>query len=298
KKKQKDRVNAILARQDEDLDHLDDDVVEEEHILSGGNGNSQGVVSGQAKKRKAADNTRGPFDRLLTVDVEKMKQANLDRNNPHKKTLKKKTWIKIAKWAYEVGLPFNVVRTSSFKDAVHAIGEYERSGYYLNPKIYFSETKAKMELNKTIKSGFFQAVAKLIPESDIQKAMDELKHYRDAEGSFGMKAAIVSRDTMQPRKLYNLILTCKKKRFKERLANGESDPIILKEVHENDAWIIPNEEQLEEFVREGDDLSWDQVLEVKRVGGATTPSTRSETGTSFRVLYEEDEDIDIEIGDL
>ncbi|KAF9618647.1 hypothetical protein IFM89_002342 [Coptis chinensis] len=113
--------------------------------------------------------------------------------------------------------------------------------------------------------------------------MDELKHYRDAERSFGINAAILhlkKTNCLLQSKLNDLVYIQYnqrlEKRFKERLANGESDPIILKEVHENDAWIIPNEEQLEEFVREGDDLSWDQVLAARGVGGATTPSTKSE----------------------
>ncbi|KAF9611509.1 hypothetical protein IFM89_032555 [Coptis chinensis] len=56
-----------------------------------------------------------------------------------------------------------------------------------------------MEINSVVKTGLFKAMAVLIPESESDAAMDELKLYRDAEGTFGIKSAISRRATMQPR---------------------------------------------------------------------------------------------------
>ncbi|KAF9607074.1 hypothetical protein IFM89_031075 [Coptis chinensis] len=116
KKLDKARVHDLLQRQDED-----NDVVEEQDICSGGGNRNQGISIG---RRKVIDNVRGPLDQLLTTD--NMKQSTLDKNNPQKQVLKKKTWLCIAKWAYEVGLPFNAVRPPSFTKMIHAIGEYGR----------------------------------------------------------------------------------------------------------------------------------------------------------------------------
>lgn len=74
------------------------------------------------KRRKTMDHGRGPMDLFMTID--NTKQTTLDNNNPHKFVLKKKAWKKIAKWGYEVGLPFNAVRPPSFGEMIHAIGEY------------------------------------------------------------------------------------------------------------------------------------------------------------------------------
>ncbi|KAF5188128.1 hypothetical protein FRX31_022285 [Thalictrum thalictroides] len=68
KKVEKARVEHILQRQDEDVDISDDDVIE----VDGGNNiqRSQGVVIG--KKRKGVDNVRGPLDKLMSVDIDKI----------------------------------------------------------------------------------------------------------------------------------------------------------------------------------------------------------------------------------
>ncbi|KAF9610359.1 hypothetical protein IFM89_022029 [Coptis chinensis] len=127
-------------------------------------------------------------------------------------------------------------------------------------------------------------MAVLIPVSESEKAMDQLKLYRDAEETFGIKAAISRRETMQPHK-----------RFKERLADSDSDPIILKEVDENDDWIIPSETQFEEFMMEGDDLTWEQVRAVRGADIDVEPSTRNRTRNSVTIHDEADEDDEVDL---
>ncbi|KAF9592558.1 hypothetical protein IFM89_015771 [Coptis chinensis] len=181
KKLDKARIQGILERQDEDVDE-----VEEQEICNGGGNRSQGISIGGAKKRKVVDNVKGPLDRLLPTD--KMKQITLDKNNPHKQALKKIAWNKITKLAYEVGLAFNAVRPPSFTEMIHAIGNYEQARFYLNPSIYFKETKAVMETNNVIKACLFKVIVVHIPASELEKAMDQLKLYRDAEGTVGIAA--------------------------------------------------------------------------------------------------------------
>ncbi|KAF9609271.1 hypothetical protein IFM89_014465, partial [Coptis chinensis] len=73
-----------------------------------------------------------------------------------------------------------------------------RAGFYLNPSIYFKETKTVIETNSVVKASLFKATTALIPEFESEKAMDQLKLYRDAEGTFGIKVAISRRETMKP----------------------------------------------------------------------------------------------------
>ncbi|KAF9604388.1 hypothetical protein IFM89_006397 [Coptis chinensis] len=195
----KGNVTSCLKRQDED-----DDVVEEQDICSGGGNRNQSISIG---RRKAIDNVRGPLDQLLTTD--NMKQSTLDKNNPQKQVLKKKAWLCITKWAYEVGLPFNAVRPPNFTKMIHAIGEYGRE-----------------------------------------------------------------------------------KRFKERLADSDSDHILLKEIDKNDDCIIPSETQFEDFVVEGDDLTWKQVRAARGADIDVGPSTRNRNRNSVTIRDEADDEED------
>ncbi|KAF9594782.1 hypothetical protein IFM89_034765 [Coptis chinensis] len=179
-----------------------------------------------------------------------------------------RTWTKVKtiidrRWEYQLHRP------------LHA------AGFYLNPSIYFKETKTLMEINSVVKTGLFKAMAVLILESESDAAMDELKLYRDAEGTFGIKSAISRRATMQPQK-----------RFKERLADSDSDPILLKEIDENDDWIILSETQLEDFVVEGDDLTWEQVRAARGADIDVGPSTRNRTRNSVTIRDEADDEED------
>ncbi|KAF5193610.1 Pseudouridylate synthase, partial [Thalictrum thalictroides] len=64
----------------------------------------------------------------MSMDINKKKQSTLDKNNPYKQGIKKISYNKNAKWLYYVGASFNVVRPSSFKDMIHAMGDYRRDG--------------------------------------------------------------------------------------------------------------------------------------------------------------------------
>jgi hypothetical protein len=87
-------------------------------------------------------------------------------------------------------------------------------------------------------------------------------------------------------------------RYKETLLNINDpsyDPIVLREVDENDDWVIPSEEELEEFVRVGDDLLWRQVREAQGVVDVG-PSTRSRSRTQLNDIHPSI-DLDLELDD-
>lgn len=90
---------------------------------------------------------------------------------------------------------------------------------------------------------------------------------------------------------YNMKL---ERRFKDGKNKAKTfDPIILRDVEENDDWITPTETELAEFVRVGDDLTWEQVrasIGADEVEGPSTRSTRSRGVTNALSLVHDDED--------
>ncbi|CAH9095115.1 unnamed protein product [Cuscuta europaea] len=67
-------------------------------------------------------------------------------------------------------------------------------------------------------------------------------------------------------------------RFFERKHNVGSksyDSIFLREVDENDDWVVPDDEALQDLVNQGDDLTWEQVRAAQQATEART-NTRSQ----------------------
>lgn len=93
-------------------------------------------------------------------------------------------------------------------------------------------------------------------------------------------------------------------RFKERQADGDSDPIILNDVDENDEWIIPTEEELEDMANQGEDLTWEHVQDAGRANTNEDLSTirvNESEGIARRTrrslqLIDEDEPLELEDG--
>ncbi|OVA19162.1 hypothetical protein BVC80_8127g11 [Macleaya cordata] len=78
-----------------------------------------------------------------------------------------------------------------------------------------------------------------------------------------------------------------------------------READENDEWVIPNDEALQNFVREGDDLTWSQVREA-RAPTDEGPSTRRRnqqqqphSTPKFRIIDEDGkEKLNINVDDM
>ncbi|CAH1415050.1 unnamed protein product [Lactuca virosa] len=87
------------------------------------------------------------------------------------------------------------------------------------------------------------------------------------------------------------------RRFNSLKANRSLDPILLRDVDENDDWVIPTEVELQEFVDGRDGLLWSAVREPM-VGteevGVTTRSKRDR----YRDDDDDDDDIRVEVEDL
>ncbi|KAF9618044.1 hypothetical protein IFM89_039479 [Coptis chinensis] len=84
-----------------------------------------------------------------------------------------------------------------------------------------------------------------------------------------------------------------KEAIQRKVGDSDSDPILLKD--ENDDWIIPSETQLEEFLMEGDDLTWEQVRAVRGANIDVGPSTRNRTRNSVTIHDEADEDDEVDL---
>ncbi|PWA79914.1 zinc finger protein [Artemisia annua] len=132
----------------------------------------------ESKKRKfvGASNVCGPLDSILKNDHGKINQGTSDKNNPIKQKLKMVAWKKIATWAYAVGLPFNAVRDESFQDMINAIGDYGKSGCFLNPVVYHREN-SNLDNNSELTTSLYAAIDKLVPdpEENDTKRWEEMK---------------------------------------------------------------------------------------------------------------------------
>ncbi|GKA24984.1 hypothetical protein Tco_0711017 [Tanacetum coccineum] len=81
-----------------------------------------------------------------------------------------------------------------------------------------------------------------------------------------------------------------RRRFESIKTNKYLDPILLRDVEENDEWTIPTENELQDFVNAGDDLLWSDVREAMGGNVDIGPSTRSK-----RERYRDDDD-EISVG--
>ncbi|GJZ17871.1 hypothetical protein Tco_0553994 [Tanacetum coccineum] len=81
-----------------------------------------------------------------------------------------------------------------------------------------------------------------------------------------------------------------RRRFESIKTNKSLDPILLRDVEENDEWTIRTENELQDFVNAGDGLLWSDVREAMGGNVDIRPSTRSK-----RERYR-DEDDGISVG--
>ncbi|XP_028085221.1 uncharacterized protein LOC114286269 [Camellia sinensis] len=83
----------------------------------------------------------GPMDCFFTPEPElvvqktkgKGKQIKIDENDPYRKELMERAYVRIARWIYDTGIPFNVVNNESFAPMIEAIGQF---GPGLKPPSY------------------------------------------------------------------------------------------------------------------------------------------------------------------
>ena len=71
----------------------------------------------------------------------------------------------------------------------------------------------------------------------------------------------------------------------EYLKSNKTDPILLRDVEENDEWTIPTEDELQDFVDSRDGLLWSDVRETMGGNVDIGPSTRIK-----RERYRDDDD--------
>ncbi|XP_022003656.2 uncharacterized protein LOC110901115 [Helianthus annuus] len=75
------------------------------------------------------------------------------------------------------------------------------------------------------------------------------------------------------------------RRFNSLKANRSLDPILLRDVEENDDWVTPTQDELQDFVQGTDGLRWTDVREAMGGNEEVGPSTRTK-----RSRYRDDDD--------
>ena len=99
------------------------------------------------------------------------------------------------------------------------------------------------------------------------------------------------RNCLLQQKLNELVFIQYNKRLQKHfmsLQNKSLDPILLRDVEENDDWTIPTEDELQDFVDGGDDLLWSDVQEAMGANVDAQPNNRSK-----RERYRDDDGDDI-----
>ncbi|CAI9298411.1 unnamed protein product [Lactuca saligna] len=99
------------------------------------------------------------------------------------------------------------------------------------------------------------------------------------------------RNCLLQQKLNELVFIQYNTRLQKRfmsLQNKSLDPILLRDVEENDDWTIPTKDELQDFVDGGDDLLWSDVQEEMGANVDAQPNIRSK-----RERYRDDDGDDI-----
>ncbi|XP_023755145.2 uncharacterized protein LOC111903608 [Lactuca sativa] len=196
------------------------------------------------------------------------------------------------------------------------------AGCFLNPAIYHGEN-SEIEKIKDIVTGLYVAINRLVPDEDENDLLrQQLDIYIDSEDiwwhSYGIDTPLLQnfaikvlsqtcsaspcernwstfdnlhskkRNCLLQQKLNDLVFiqynTRLQRRF-ELLKSNKTDPILLRDVEENDEWMIPTEAELQDFVDARDGLLWSDVREAMGGNVDIGPSTRSK-----RERYRDDDD--------
>nr|KAJ0205137.1 hypothetical protein LSAT_V11C500266380 [Lactuca sativa] len=104
------------------------------------------------------------------------------------------------------------------------------------------------------------------------------------------------RNCLLQQKLNELVFIQYNTRLQKRfmsLQNKSLDPILLRDVEENDDWTIQTEDELQDFVDGVDDLLWSDVQEAMGANVDAHPNIRRK-----RERYRDDDDDDDDIVDV
>ncbi|KAI3818669.1 hypothetical protein L1987_12484 [Smallanthus sonchifolius] len=108
------------------------------------------------------------------------------------------------------------------------------------------------------------------------------------------------RNCLLQQKLNDLVFiqynTRLQRRYKSLKANKSLDPILLRDVEENDDWVTPTEVELQEFVDGTDGLLWSVAREAMGGNEEVGPSTKSKS--ERYIDDDDDDDITVEVNDL
>ncbi|XP_022029322.1 uncharacterized protein LOC110930330 [Helianthus annuus] len=104
------------------------------------------------------------------------------------------------------------------------------------------------------------------------------------------------RNCLLQRKLNDLVFiqynTRLQRHFNSLKTNRSLDPILLRGVEENDDWVTPTQDELQEFVDGTDGLRWSDVREAMGGNEEVRPSSRTK-----RLRYRDDDDVTIHAED-
>ncbi|GMP35730.1 hypothetical protein CsSME_00008071 [Camellia sinensis var. sinensis] len=148
KKQVKEQINLMPDFDDmvdeEDFEDEDDLVELPQHGKKSTptQGSTQRTSSSSVQSKLKRPRKIGPMDCFFTPDPDvvaqkqkgKGKQSKIDENDLYRKELMERACVRIARWMYDAGIPFNAVNYDNFGPMIDAIGQF---GPGLKPPTYY-----------------------------------------------------------------------------------------------------------------------------------------------------------------
>ncbi|XP_042753402.1 uncharacterized protein LOC111908298 [Lactuca sativa] len=189
------------------------------------------------------------------------------------------------------------------------------AGCYLNPAIFHGENSREIRKNRDIATGLYVAIdpairarTKVAPyiwwrtygidtpllQTFAITVLSQTCSASPCEATFNEKKLSFTTKNDLVFIQYNTRL---QRRFNSLKANRSLDPILLRDVDENDDWVIPTEVKLQEFVDGRDGLLWSAMREPMGGTEEVRVTARSKRD-SYRDDNDDDDDIRVEVEDL
>ncbi|XP_060190577.1 uncharacterized protein LOC132619807 [Lycium barbarum] len=196
--------------------------------------------------------------------------------------------------------------TDQLYQSLHAAGNM------LNPLTFYDNNEMRL-LNVKVMKGFYESVAKLVPEEDEQDQIGlQLSAYTNSEGTFGFSMAIRQRKKKSPvhskkrnrltlNHLNDLVFIKYNRTLRRRYNAGNViDPIALDNIDDANEWLTGVENVEDDAIFEGDsELTFGVVAEAMGVeesryglrGNISSQHRRGkEVATSHSLVDEVEED--------
>ncbi|KAE8728311.1 polyubiquitin family protein [Hibiscus syriacus] len=184
------------------------------------------------------------------------------------------------------------------------------AGFFLNPEMYYENPENAMCVE--VMNGLYACIQRLVPDLSTQyKIGEQLDLYQNAQGLFGNPMAVRQRKKRAPvlrvargtgaffnnfiqkgnrlaqSRLNDMVYVKFNRALRRRYQRKDTtDPILLKEIDESNEWLMGHMDdedgEEDDFVFDGDDLTWSAVDKAYGASQATYSTRRTSTSSSSR----------------